>query len=60
MHTKVHTNFKKEVIFTKNKNRMDPDEIEFMSDEELATMELMLQDIEEHPDLYPEIELMRF
>lgn len=39
---------------------MDPDEIEFMSDEELATMELMLQDIEEHPDLYPEIELIRF
>lgn len=44
----------------RDEKRMDPNEVEFMSDEELAAMELILHDIEEHPDLYPEIKLVHF
>lgn len=44
----------------RDEKRMDPNEVEFMSDEELAAMEFILQDIEEHPDFYPEIELVHF
>lgn len=42
----------------RDKKRMDSHEIEFMSNEGLTAMEFMLQDIEEHPDLYLEIELV--
>ena len=44
----------------RDEKRMDLDEAEFMSDEELAMTEFILQDIEEHPDFYPEIELVHF
>ena len=44
----------------KTEKRMDPNEVEVMSDEELAAMEFILQDIEEHPDFYPDIELVHF
>lgn len=44
----------------RDENRMDSNEVEFMSDEELAAMEFMLHDIEDHPYFYPEIELIHF
>lgn len=44
----------------RDEKRMDLNEVEFMSDEELLAMEFLLHDIEEHPDLYPEIELVHF